>query len=148
MDRKYAIQCLTAIREGSKMERDIKLSLSENIRLKKVSRILRESKNFTNISFEDFVLICKLHKINSRLYITVPGYSKTYITDILDFDDYTLKGIFYKVLNTYDEPIVVSKDGKSLDLSDIKYYLQVVTVISFKEFVTWSDLLGFRIDIV
>lgn len=148
MNKKYSKQCMNAMIDGTKVERDIKLSLSNNFKLKSITEKVRRTKSMQDLKFEEFVLLCKYNKINVRMYVTIPGYKITIIDSLLEFDKYTLVGTMYKVINAMGVTGEVEVDGRFVDLDDIRHYLRNTETITFEKFIYWSKLLGFRIDIV
>lgn len=148
MNKKYSKQCMNAMIDGTKVERDIKLSLSDNFKLKSITEKVRRTKSMQDIKFEEFVLLCKYNKVNVRMYVTIPGYKITIIDSLLEFDNYTLVGTMYKVINAMGVTGEVEVEGRFVDLDDIRHYLRNTETITFEKFIYWSKLLGFRIDIV
>lgn len=148
MNKKYSKQCMNAMIDGTKVERDIKLSLSDNFKLKSITEKVRRTKSMQDLKFEEFVLLCKYNKINVRMYVTIPGYKITIIDSLLEFDKYTLVGTMYKVINAMGVTGEVEVDRRFVDLDDIRHYLRNTDTITFEKFIYWSKLLGFRIDIV
>ena len=148
MNKKYSKQCMNAMIDGTKVERDIKLSLSDNFKLKSITEKVRRTKSMQDIKFEEFVLLCKYNKVNVRMYVTIPGYKITIIDSLLEFDKYTLVGTMYKVINAMGVTGEVEVEGRFVDLDNIRHYLRNTETITFEKFIYWSKLLGFRIDIV
>lgn len=148
MNKKYSKQCMNAMIDGTKVERDIKLSLSDNFKLKSITEKVRRTKSMQDIKFEEFVLLCKYNKVNVRMYVTIPGYKITIIDSLIEFDKYTLVGTMYKVINAMGVTGEVEVEGRFVDLDDIRHYLRNTETITFEKFIYWSKLLGFRIDIV
>lgn len=148
MNKKYSKQCMNAMINGTKVERDISLSLSDNFKLKSITDKVRRTKSMKELKFEDFVLLCKYNKVNVRMYVTIPGYKITIIDSLLEFDKYTLVGTMYKIINAMGVTGEVEVDGRFVDLDNIRHYLRNTDTITFEKFIYWSKLLGFRIDIV
>lgn len=148
MNKKYSKQCMNAISDGSKVERDIKLSLSDNFKLKSITNRIRNDKSMRDITFEEFVLLCKYNRIDVKLCVTIIGFKTTLIDSVLDFTKYTLRNTMYKIINTMGITGEILVNGKMVDLDNIRHYLRNEETISFEKFIGWTKLLGCRIDIV
>ena len=144
MNQKIITQCKKAIITNKKAERDIKLSLSDKCQLKRLTKRLRGELAIDNITFEEFVLLCKSTKLN--VILMVESEYVVRVLDLLDFDIFTLR----KTLEGIMDDIINNKDEykyKMINFHKVKYNISNQEVILFEEFSAWCNKLNVRIKI-
>lgn len=144
MNQKIVTQCKKAIIANKKAERDIKLSLSDKYQLKRLTKRLRCELTIDNITFEEFVLLCKSTKLN--VVLMVESEYVVRVLDLLDFDIFTLRktleGIINDIINNKDE-----YKYKMINFHKVKYNISNQEVILFEEFSVWCSKLNVKIKI-
>lgn len=115
MDKRILIQFKKVINNNKKVNEYVRLTLADKLRMRKLSKEIRQNQGINKISFEDFVLICKFQKI--KAYLRVEDKYVTKFIDILQFDAYTLKDTIYKCIeNIYEHGDENNYKNINLDL--------------------------------
>jgi hypothetical protein len=140
MNHDQLIQCKRVIINNKKSRKFIKLTLADKMYLILLSRRLKREKNINNITFEEFVLLCKHHKTVANLRIE-SKYSTTFI-DILQFDEHTLHSMLYKIINEIE---LYKDENKYNNIDDVINLLRVKPVILFDVFNEICELLNVKV---
>ena len=144
MSPKILNQIKRVIMANKTVERDISLSLSQKRQLKKLSKRIRNNKGIDDITFDEFILICKYTKLKAELII-YNGHV-TRIVDILSFNELTLKNILNNIIR---DIIVYNEMYKypTIQFNLVRCSLARIYSISFEEFTAWCDKLNINIRI-
>jgi hypothetical protein len=145
MNSRLIQQAKHAILSNKSVERDIKLSLSDKCQLKRISKKLRNNHNeIENLSFEEFVLLCKHMK--KETILIVKSKHCTRVVNLLNFNINTLRYMMINILreiedyNEYDL-------YKDLDISLLKQNYIDKQAILFEDFYDLCKKLNVNIDI-
>lgn len=144
MNSRILRQCKKSLAYGKKVERDIKLSLSDRCQLRTLTKRMRKDGNIDSISFEEYVLLCKKMKIDSKLIIRT-NYS-TKINSVLNFNSYTLKQILYQCVND----IIENKDEMyypKVDFDNVVHMLELSNIILFESFMSYCTSLKIKVEV-
>ena len=144
MNSRILRQCKKSLANGKKVERDIKLSLSDRCQLRTLTKRIRKDGSIDNISFEEYVLLCKKMKIDSKLIIRT-NYS-TKINSVLNFNSYTLKQILYQCVND----IIENKDEMyypKVDFDNMVHMLELSNIILFESFMSYCTSLKIKVEV-
>lgn len=140
MNAKILRQCKKVILTNNKTDRDIKLSLSDKCYLRKLSKNIKSNGNIDDITFEEFVLLCKHHKIKATLKIEDGCATRFY--DLLNFDNNTLRSIMEKCTND----ILANKEQSNIQLI-YNYYTKNNNVILFEDFMNFCNRSKIKVNI-
>ena len=145
MNGKILRQCKKTILENKRLERDIKLSLSDKCHMRKLSKQIKSNGNIDNITFEEYVLLCKYYKIKSTLKIENGYVTRFY--DLLQFDMNTLSNILSKCI----ADIVSHNDVDKYPQLNILMFYQHITsdnkIILFEQFMLICNRLKIKVNI-
>ena len=146
MNHKLIIQCKKVILNNKRNKNYyVNFNLADKLYFRHLNRKIKKDGNIDNISFEDFVLLCKHHKIVSHLKVD-GGYSVKFI-GLLDFDCNTL----YRIINDELYQIIFNKDTDKYSNVDINLLLTEVkacnNVILFEHFMKLCRNLNIKVDI-
>ena len=144
MNSRILRQCKKSLANGKKVERDIKLSLSDRCQLRTLTKRIRKDGSIDSISFEEYVLLCKKMKIDSKLIIRT-NYS-TKINSVLNFNSYTLKQILYQCVND----IIENKDEMyypKVDFDNVVHMLELSNIILFESFMSYCTSLKIKVEV-
>ena len=142
MNNNHIIQCKKVILNNKKYKGYIQLTLADKLYLKSLTKKLKKEGNINNISFEEFVLLCKYHKKIAILRLE-SNYSTSFI-DILKFDHSTLYLSIQKVL---DEIKLHHDENKYNNIESIINLMAVSNVILFDYFTDICNDLEIKICI-
>lgn len=142
MKHKYLIQCKKVIINNKKTNKHIKLTLADKMALYILSKKLKKEKNLENLTFEEFVLLCKHNKTTAMLRLE-SKYSTVFI-DILTFNHFTLHDVIVKSINDIE---CKNDENNYKNLESIIYYMQVNNVILFDYFEELCEQLKIKIII-
>ena len=134
------------INNNKRVDEYVKLTLADKLYMRKLSRHIRKNHGINEITFEDFVLICKFQKIKATMRLE-DRYATKFI-NLLHFNQYTLNDILYKCIDDIYEHGDV-EDYKNNDLALMKKQLIEYNnhVITFDKFEIICKRLGIRINI-
>lgn len=134
------------INNNKKVDEYIKLTLADKLHMRKLSREIRKNHGINEITFEDFVLLCKFQKIKATLRIE-DRYATRFI-NLLHFDTYTLNDIIHNCINDIYEH-GDEDDYKCINLELLKRYMVDYHnhVILFDKFEVMCKKLGIKITI-
>ena len=134
------------INNNKRVDDYIRLTLADKLYMKKLSRHIRKNHGINEITFEDFVLICKFQKIKATMRIE-DRYTTKFI-NLLHFNQYTLNDILYKCIDDIYEHGDV-EGYKNIDLTLMKKQMIEYNnhVITFDKFEIICKRLGIRINI-
>lgn len=142
MNSDHIIQCKRVILNNKKYKGYVQLSLADKLYLRSLSKKLKKEGNINNITFEEFVLLCKHHKKMATLRLE-SHYSTSFI-DILKFDHNTLHLSIKKVL---DEIKLHQDENKYNNIESIINLMAINNVILFEYFTDICDNLEIKIRI-
>jgi hypothetical protein len=142
MNNNHIIQCKKVILNNKKYKGYVQLSLADKLYLRSLTKKLKKEGNINNISFEEFVLLCKYHKKTAILRLE-SNYSTSFI-DILKFDHNTLYLSIQKVL---DEIKLHHDENKYNNIESIINLMAVSNVILFDYFTDICNDLEIKICI-
>lgn len=145
MKGKILRQCKKVILENNKSERDIKLSLSDRCHMRKLSKRIKEDGNIDNITFEEFVLLCKQYKIKADIKIENGYVTRFY--NLLEFDMYTLNYILTKCIEDIQENNDIEKYPNINITMFYKHVLQQNKIILFDQFMSLCTKLNIKVNI-
>ena len=134
------------INNNKRVDEYVKLTLADKLYMRKLSKHIRKNHGINEITFEDFVLICKFQKIKATMRLE-DRYTTKFI-NLLHFNQYTLNDILYKCIDDIYEHGDV-EDYKNIDLALMKKQLIEYNnhVITFDKFEIICKRLGIRINI-
>ena len=134
------------INNNKRVDEYIKLTLADKLYMRKLSKHIRKNHGINEITFEDFVLICKFQKIKATMRLE-DRYTTKFI-NLLHFNQYTLNDILYKCIDDIYKHGDV-EDYKNIDLMLMKKQLIEYNnhVITFDKFEIICKRLGIRINI-
>ncbi len=102
MNSRLIQQCKHAMLSNKSVERDIRLSLSDKCQLKRISKKLRNNPmELENLSFEEFVLLCKHMK--KEVLLVVKDNHCTRIVNLLNFNTNTLRYMMINILRDIED---------------------------------------------
>lgn len=142
MNSRYITQCKRVILNNKKSNRYVQLTLADKFQLVILSRKIKKEGNINNITFEEFVLLCKHHKTTCNLRIE-SKYSTTFI-DILTIDQTTLYKLVIRILHDIKE---AGDEELYPNTDNIKYYTRINNVILFNHFVNICKDLKVKVSI-
>lgn len=142
MKREYLIQCKKVIINNKKSNKNIKLTLADKMALYILSKKLKKERNLDDLSFEEFVLLCKHNKTNAVLRLE-SKYSTMFI-DILTFNHLTLYNTIIKAVHDIE---LKHEEGNYENLDSIINYLNINNVILFEFFTDLCEQLRIKIII-
>lgn len=142
MNNNHIIQCKRVILNNKKYKGYIHLSLADKLYLRSLSKKLKKEGNINNITFEEFVLLCKHHKKSATLRLE-SNYSTSFI-DILKFDHSTLHLSLNKIL---DEIKLHHDENKYNNIESIINSMVINNVILFEYFADICNKLDIKIRI-
>ena len=134
------------INNNKRVDEYVKLTLADKLYMRKLSKHIRKNHGINEITFEDFVLICKFQKIKATMRLE-DRYTTKFI-NLLHFNQYTLNDILYKCIDDIYKHGDV-EDYKNIDLVLMKKQLTEYNnhVITFDKFEIICKRLGIRINI-
>ena len=146
MNHKLIIQCKKVILNNKRNKNYyVKFNLADRLYFRHLNRKIKKDGNIDDISFEDFVLLCKHHKIVSHL--KVDGRYSVKFVSLLDFDCNTL----YRIINDELYQIIFNKDTDKYSNVDINLLLTEVkscnNVILFEHFMKLCRNLNIKVNI-
>ena len=142
MNNNHIIQCKRVILNNKKYKGYIHLSLADKLYLRSLSKKLKKEGNINNITFEEFVLLCKHHKKSATLRLE-SNYSTSFI-DILKFDHSTLHLSLNKIL---DEIKLHHDENTDNNIESIINSMVINNVILFEYFADICNKLDIKIRI-
>lgn len=142
MNHEILIQCKKVILNNKKSQKNIKLKMSDKLYLILLSKRLKKEGNINNITFEEFVLLCKHHKTKANLRVE-SKYSTCFI-DILQFDEYTLHRLLYKIINEIE---LYKDENKYNNIDNVINLLRVSPVILFETFLDICESMNVKVSI-
>lgn len=108
------------INNNKHVDEYVKLTLADKLHMRKLSREIRKNHGINEITFEDFVLLCKFQKIKATL--RVEDRYATRFVNLLHFDVYTLNDIIHNCINDIYEH-GDEADYKQVNLDMLKRYM-------------------------
>ena len=145
MNDKLIIQCKKALIFNKTVERDIKLSLSDKCQLKRISKKLRHNNmELENLSFEEFVLLCKHMK--KEVLLDVKDNYATRIINLLNFNMGTLRYMIINMLHDIEDKNDYNK-YPNINVTTLKNVYINRQVVLFEEFVFICKKLNATINI-
>lgn len=142
MNNNHLIQCKKVILNNKKYNGYIPLTFADKLYLRSLSKKIKKDGKIDNISFEEFVLLCKYHKKRAVLRLE-SNYSTSFI-DILNFNQHTLHIAIMKVLH---EIKLHHDDNKYNNIDTIINFMTVNNVILFEYFTELCESLDIKICI-
>lgn len=142
MNNKYMTQCKKVILNNKKSNRYVQLTIADKIQLIMLSRKIKKYGNINNITFEEFVLLCKHHKTSGELRIE-SKYSTTFI-NILTINQTTLYKLVIKLLHDIKTS---NEEDLYENLDNIVYYTRINNVILFNHFINICKDLKVKVSI-
>lgn len=120
MDNRVLRQFKHVIVHNKRVDEDIKLTLADKIHMKKLSKTMRKTNNINEISFEDFVLLCKFQKIKATIRLK-DEYATRFI-NVLQFNQYTLNDALFNCVDDICKHNDESKH-KKVDVESLRQHL-------------------------
>lgn len=142
MKHKYLIQCKKIIINNKKYNKYIKFTLADKLSLYVLSKKLKKEKNIDNITFEEFILLCKHNKMKATLRIE-SKYSTLFV-DIISMNSHTLYNTLIKIINDIENH---NNEDNYKNIDSILHYLKCTNVILFDCFVDMCETLDIKISI-
>ena len=147
MDNHVLRQFKHVIVHNKRVDVAVKLTLADKIHMKKLSKMMRKTNNINEITFEDFVLLCKFQKIKATIRIE-DNYATRFI-NVLQFDSYSLNDVLY---NCVDD-ICKHNDENKYKLINVKLLKEHLinhnsSVILYDKFEFICKALGIKITII
>lgn len=142
MNNKYLMQCKKVILNNKKSNKYVPLTLADKLHLSILSKKIKKDGNINNITFEEFVLLCKHHKIHCNLRLE-SKYSTAFI-DVISINQTTFYKLVIKLVNDIK---IANDEDKFTNLEDIIYYTRINNVILFNHFVNICKDLNVKVSI-
>jgi hypothetical protein len=142
MNHNHILQCKRVIVNNPKTTKHIKLTLADKMALYVLSKRLKKENNMESITFEEFVLLCKHHKIKANLRIE-SKYSTSFI-DVLSFNSHTIYNLIVKLVKDIE---IHNDEFNYNDLEYIRHYITINNIILFDCFVDICKKLKVKISI-
>ena len=101
MNNNHLIQCKKVILNNKKYNGYIQLTLADKLYLRCLSRKVKKDKGINNITFEEFVLLCKHMK--KEVLLVVKDNHCTRIVNLLNFDTNTLRYMMINILRDIED---------------------------------------------
>ena len=142
MNHEQLIQCKKVILNNKKSNKFVELTLADKLYLIILSKRLKKENNINNLTFEEFVLLCKHHKTKANLRVE-SKYSTSFI-DILQFNEHTLHSVLYKIINEIE---LYNEEDNYSNIEDVISLLRINPVILFNTFNDICDQMCIKVSI-
>lgn len=142
MNHNHIIQCKRVILHNKKTDKFIKLTMADRLYLILISKKLKRERVIDCLTFEEFTLLCKQHKKMANLRIE-SKYSTSFI-DILQFNEHTLHGALYKIINEIE---LYKDEDKYNNIESVVNLLRINPVILFNIFNEICESLNVKVSI-
>lgn len=142
MNQELLRECKRVIMNNKKYKGFVYLTLADKCKLLKLTRKLKKDGNINNITFEEFVLLCKHHK--TKAVLRLESKYSTLFVDLLNFNHYTLHITVMKILKEIE---LHHEDNRYNNLDSIVHSMNLNHVISFDYFKDLCQQLNVKIHI-
>lgn len=142
MNHEQLIQCKKVILNNKKSNKFVKLTLADKLYLVILSKRLKKENNINNLTFEEFVLLCKHHK--TKAILRVESKYSTIFIDILQFDEHTLHSVLYKIINEIE---LYNEEDNYNNIENVISLLRISPVILFNTFNDICDQMCIKVSI-